>query len=236
MGEGLTHRDITELLRVLIGLFLAREGKVARVGANQFIHWVQGDPRQTIAPDVYTLPGVPADTEIECWKVWETGIVPSFAVEVVSRSVKKDYADAIARYRELGVAEVIIFDPKATRASTRRVRWQVYRRVKGRGLVRVDVSNEDRVKSKQLGCWLRMVGKDASLRLRVATGPKGEEIFPTEAEAAAEAREAEAEARAAEAEARAEAQAEADARAKAEAKAARLLAELEELKRRLASN
>jgi hypothetical protein len=278
MGEGLTHRDIAELARQQIARFLAQQGTIACVGANQFIYWVQGDPRKTMAPDVYVLPGVAPDTEIDCWKVWETGIAPSFGLEVVSRAVKKDYADVLARYRELGVLEGILFDPKATKASTKRVRWQVYRRIKGRGLVRVEVSNEDRIKSKQLGCWLRMVGKGAALRVRVATGPKGDELFPTEAEAETKAREAETKAREVEAKARAEAQAraeaeaearaaaearaqdeaaarvaaearareeaaarakeaaaraeEAAARAEAEAKIARLLAELEELRRR----
>jgi Uma2 family endonuclease len=218
MGEGLGHRKTAELLRILLDLFLAHQRKVACVGANQFIYWVQGDPKKTVAPDVYVLPGVPADTDIDCWKVWETGIVPSVVVEVVSRSVKKDYVDAIERYRELGVLEVIVFDGKATKSSPRRVRWQIFRRIKGQGLVRVEVSNEDRVQSRQLGCWLRMVGKGSSLCLRVGLGPKGDELLPTEAEAEAKAR----------------AQVEAKAR-EAEAEAARLRKELEELKQRLAS-
>jgi Uma2 family endonuclease len=228
MGEGLTHRETAELLRILLKLFLAHEGKVARVGANQFIYWVQGEPSKTVAPDIYVLPGVPADTEIDCWKVWETSVVPSVVVEIVSRSVKKDYVEAIARYRELGVLEVIVFDPKATKGSTKRVRWQVYRRVKGRDLVLVESSNEDRVQCKQLGCWIRMVGKGASVSLRVGLGPKGDELLPTEAEAATKAREGEAKARA-------QAEAEAKARAQAEVEVARLQRENEELKRRLAS-
>jgi Uma2 family endonuclease len=224
MGEGLTHRNTAELLRVLLALFLAHQRKVACVGANQFIYWVQGDPKKTVAPDVYVLPGVPADTPIDCWKVWETGIVPSVVVEVVSRSVKKDYVEAIERYRELGVLEVIVFDAKATPRSSKRVRWQIYRRIKGQGLVRVESSNEDRVQSKQLGCWIRMIGKDDALRLRVGLGPKGDELLPTEAEAADKARQAEAKARA-EAEAKAR-QAEAKARqAEAEVTAARARAQ-----------
>ena len=220
MGEGLGHRKTAELLRILIELFLAHERKVACVGANQFIYWVEGDPKKTVAPDVYVLPGVPADTDIDCWKVWETGIVPSVVVEVVSRSVKKDYVEVIERYRELGVPEVIVFDGKAPKGSPRRVRWQIFRRIKGQGLTRVEVSNEDRVQSRQLGCWIRMVGTGASQRLRVALGPRGDELLPTEAEAEAKARVG----------------AEARARAEAEAEIARLRKENEALKRRLASS
>jgi Uma2 family endonuclease len=213
MGEGLGHRRTAEFLRILLELFLAHQRKVACVGANQFIYWVQGDPTKTVAPDVYVLPGVPADADIDCWKVWETGIVPSVVVEVVSRSVQKDYVEAIERYRKLGVLEVIVFDARAPKGSPRRVRWQIFRRIKGQGLVRVEASNEDRVQSKQLGCWIRMVGKGASLCLRVALGPKGDELLPTEAEAEAKAR-AQAEAKTREAEAKARAQAEAETRAR----------------------
>jgi Uma2 family endonuclease len=227
MPESTLQREISEVLRPLLQRFLTQQGIVARVGASQFIYWVQGDPRISVGPDFYVLPGIQPGTEYECWKVWETGVVPSFALEIVSRLVKKDYVDVIARYADLGVPEVIIFDPKAGRASSKRVRWQVFHRIKSRGLVRVEVSNEDRVKSKQLGCWLRVVGKGSSLRVRVATGPKGEDLFPSaEEEADARARaENQARARAEEARARAEAEA-AEARARAEAEtAARRLAE-----------
>jgi Uma2 family endonuclease len=228
MGEGLLHREIAEVLRLLLQRFLTQQGAVARVGANQFIYLVQFDAEKSVAPDVYVLPGVTLDTSIQCWKVWETGIVPSFALEVVSRSRKKDYDEVIRRYAALGVQEVVIFDPspRVGRGSSRRVRFQIYRRVKSRGLVRVEVTNEDRIKSNVLDCWLRVVGNGEQLRLRVATGPKGEQLFPTEAEEALSKAEAaiaraDAEQRARRAEA---ARAEAEA-ARAEAEAARAEAE-----------
>jgi hypothetical protein len=222
MGEALLHRDIAEVTRILMQRFLTLQGVVARVGANQFIYFVQGNPEKTVAPDVYVLPGVTLDTSIDCWKVWETGIVPSFALEVVSRSVKKDYDEVLRRYAELGVEEVVFFDPspRIGHGSSRRVRFQIYRRIKGRGLVRVEVTNEDRIKSKVLGCWLRRVGSGEQLRLRIATGPNGEHLFPTEAEEAlakAEAATAKAEATAATAEAEQRARLAATARADAEA-------------------
>jgi hypothetical protein len=39
MGESLHHRDIAELLRLLLQRFLSLTSRVARVGANQFIYW-----------------------------------------------------------------------------------------------------------------------------------------------------------------------------------------------------
>ena len=77
-----------------------------------------------------------------------------------------------------------------TPTSKTRLRWQVFRRVAKRGLVRVDVSQGDRVKSKVLRAWLRAVGSDSGVRIRIAEGENGEDLFPTEAEAERAAREA----------------------------------------------
>jgi hypothetical protein len=137
-----------------------------------------------VAPDLYVLPGVAPGTRVRTWKkVWETGIVPSFALEVVSSDVDKDYVEAPRDYADLGVHELVIYDPDAGRAPDR-VRWQVYRRVARRGLVRVEADAGDRVRSRVLGCWLRVVGTGEDARLRVATGPQGDVLFPTRAEAA----------------------------------------------------
>jgi hypothetical protein len=71
------------------------------------------------------------------------------------------------------------------------VRWQVFRRTSKRGLVRVDVSNGDRVKSRVLKAWLRAVGSGDAVRIRIAEGERGDQLFPAEAEAEREAKEAE---------------------------------------------
>ncbi|MEO7328670.1 MAG: Uma2 family endonuclease, partial [Minicystis sp.] len=179
MGETLLHRDIAEVLRLLLQRFADSTGRVGKIGASQFIYWVQFHPEITIAPDVYFLPGVSPTETIDVWKTWETGIVPSFALEVVSKLFKKDYEVAIQRYDDLGVREVVIFDPLAGRPRSRRVRWQLFRRIKDRGLVRVEATDGDRIHTKELGCWLRMVGHGKAIRVRVATGPAGDTLFPT---------------------------------------------------------
>jgi hypothetical protein len=50
--------------------------------------------------------------KIGCWKVWESG-APELAVEIVSRSDEGDrpWQDKLARYRRLGVLELVRFDP-----------------------------------------------------------------------------------------------------------------------------
>lgn len=189
MGEHELQRLIAELLRPMLARFLAERGIVAHAGADQFIYWGEGDPFRRLAPDVYVLPNVDQDVVISSWKTWETGIAPSFAFEVASDSFEKDYDDNPALYAELGVRELVIFDPHARISSrSRRVRWQVYRRIARRGLVRVEVSQGDRVRSKVLGAWLRAVGEGDGVRVRLALGADGADLYPTEAEAERAAR------------------------------------------------
>lgn len=184
MGEGSLQRFITELLREQIERWLLQQKKPWFVGANQFIYWKQFDPSTKLAPDVFILPGVKPRISIESWKTWETGIIPPLAIEVVSQDHLKDYRDGPSRYDELGVKELIIFDPDFETQRSERWRFQVFRRVGKRGLLRIENTNAERVQSRVLGCWLRSVGADPEMvRLRLATGPEGETIFPTDAEA-----------------------------------------------------
>lgn len=223
MGEDALQRFIAELLRPLIAAWLIAAGRKTFVGADQFIYLVEGDPTQRIAPDVYVLPGVDPDGAPPCWKLWEIPQGPSLAVEIVSRDFHKDYDDAPVDYARMGARELIIFDPKVTARSRVRVRWQVYRRVARRGFRLIEKSNEDRVFSRELGCFLRMVGEGPSARLRLASGPRGDALVPTAEEREAEARSREAEARSREAEARSR-------EAEALAEVARLKAELAALR------
>jgi Uma2 family endonuclease len=180
-GEDILQRWITELLRPLLERYLGEHGVKAFVGADQFIYWKQHDAHRRVAPDVYVLPGVAPGTHVRSWKTWEAGIVPSFALEVVSLDWEKDYAEILPRYAELGVKELVVFDP-AWEGRTGRFRWQLHRGLARRGLVRVETTNADRVRSKVLGAWLRVVGEDLEQRVRIATDPAGDVLVPTSEE------------------------------------------------------
>lgn len=182
VGEELLQRLILEVLRPLVERWLREQGRTALVGADQFIYWEQFNPRKALAPDVYVLDGVDPDTPVTAWKVWETGVVPSFCFESVSADRLKDYEEAPKRYAELGVEELVLFDPHAEESGSR-VRWQVYRR-SGTELLRVEESDADRVRSDVLGCWLRQVGEGAVARVRLAVGEDGSELLPTDEERA----------------------------------------------------
>src|SRR3990172_6281667 len=158
VGEDMLQRWIIELLRPLLQWWLTRRGIKAFVGADQFIYWRQHDPHARVSPDLYVLPGVDPRTRVRTWKIWQDRGVPSFAFGVGSQDWEKDYTEVPARYAALGVAEVVIFDPECA-AHPEGVRWQVFRRVGKRGLLRVEVTRADRVRSRALRCWLRTVGE-----------------------------------------------------------------------------
>lgn len=180
VGEDILQRWIMELLRPLIEDWLRSEGRETLVGADQFIYYRQFDPHGRVSPDIYVLPNTPVDTHVTAWKVWETGVVPSFALEIASRHYDKDYYTAPRRYDELGTDELIVFDPHfAKRPRGDGLRWQVFRRNETGELVRVEATDDDRVHSEQLGCWLRSVGALQATRVRLATAPGGDTLFPT---------------------------------------------------------
>jgi hypothetical protein len=183
MGEDILQRWIVEMLRPLVERWIAARGELAFVGADQFIYYEQFNSTARVAPDVYVLPGVEPDRYVPIWKTWETGIVPSFAIEVASRRHRKDYEESPTRHDAAGTREFVVFDPWSQhRPRGVGIRWQVYRRESGR-LARVEATDSDRVATQALGCWLRVVGEDKAQRLRLALGPDGEVLFPTGEEA-----------------------------------------------------
>ncbi len=184
MGEDALQRFIAELLRPLVAKWLATSGRRTFVGADQFLYFVEGDPKQRVAPDVYVMPGVDPGLAPPCWKLWELDAPPSFALEIVSQNHRKDYEKLPPVYGRIGVRELVIFDPRATARSRVRVRWQVWRREGARGWKLVERSMADRIESRELGCWLRAVGDGSALRLRLAIGRGGDSLLPTDAELA----------------------------------------------------
>ncbi len=186
MGESILQALISELLRPLIERYLRERGVKAFVGADQFFYIDERDITQRIAPDVYVLPGLDGPREERVWKRWELETPPSFALEIVGRDMGKDYEDSPVAYRALGVRELVVYDPDWTPKSKTRVRWQVWRQVKKRGLVSVLKSNDDRIESSVLGCWLCVVGEGGARRVRLGVGEFGDTLVLTDAERAYE--------------------------------------------------
>jgi Uma2 family endonuclease len=182
VGQDSLQVLILELLRPLVERWFELREKPTFVGEDQFIYYERFNPKKVVAPDLYVMPGAKPGRRVKSWKVWKTGLVPSFALEVVSSDdPQKDYVEAIERYSELGIDELIVFDPDHGKSDDR-VRWQRYRKLKTRGFVQVESSNGDRLRSRTLGCFLRVVGSGDDARLRLATGAAGDDLVPTEAE------------------------------------------------------
>lgn len=222
MGETGFHHFATNLLIELLSTYLAALERPAFVRGNQFFYYKKGDPRAVVAPDVYVVEGHERHpTQVDNWKTWEPGEDPPvFALEIVSEVYRKDYADTfLERYQQLGVRELVRYDPRGGHRRKREVFAHFVRDDQGQ-LVRRPVFGERVHLVSYEELWLVRHAGDV---LRIAVGPKGSVLWPTAAErAAAEAERADAEAeRAAAAEARA---------AAAEARAAAALAELEALR------
>lgn len=81
------------------------------VGAGKFVYFRANDPGRWLAPDAFVKIGVP-DEDFACWKSWERG-APDLAFEILSPSDSDEpwpLDETIARYHELGVRELVVFD------------------------------------------------------------------------------------------------------------------------------
>lgn len=112
MGESDEHRDEMKDYGIdVLKDHFARERRVY-VSGNNFIYYTKGVPADCVSPDVYVVRGV-AQRQRNVYKVWEEGgRVPCFALEVTSKSTRReDLGDKMARYRdELQVADYFLFD------------------------------------------------------------------------------------------------------------------------------
>ncbi|HET9958217.1 MAG TPA: Uma2 family endonuclease [Polyangiaceae bacterium] len=183
VGEDILQCWMLEELRPLIERWLAERGTPWLVGSDQFIYFEKGQVSKRIAPDIYVLPGVPPNTRIPSWKVWESGIRPSFALEICSQDWQKDYVTAPQLHNEVGTEELIVVDPDHSKRREGH-RFQRFERT-SQGLELRERTQADRVRSRVLGCFIRLVGTEQEPRQHVRLGldPDGEVLFPTQEEA-----------------------------------------------------
>ncbi len=114
MGETDQHRDELAYYAVDVLRHHFREAPDVYVSGNNFVYWVEGDPRTVVSPDTYVVRGVPGHPR-EIFKVWEEGgHRPGFVLEITSKKTRReDTGRKLARYRdELRVPEYFLFDPR----------------------------------------------------------------------------------------------------------------------------
>ena len=93
---------------------LARHFKDRRdvyVSGDLLIYYEEGNPRVSIAPDVFVVFGVEKRERLN-YKLWEEGRAPSFVLEVASPSTwRDDLGRKRSVYARLGVREYWQYDP-----------------------------------------------------------------------------------------------------------------------------
>src|SRR5438094_770635 len=82
MAESDLHRkEMTRLIETLDDFFAA--GADVYVSGNLLLYYEEGNPRASVAPDVFVVRGVPK-RDRPIYKLWEEGAPPTVVIEVTS--------------------------------------------------------------------------------------------------------------------------------------------------------
>ncbi len=172
-------------LRTLLYRVLGALGGEHSIGSDQFVYWDPTDPSRCLAPDAFVRLGVP-DSIFGSWKTWERG-VPEVAVEIVSDSDASEASwDAkLLRYQELGVREVVRFDPDETPS----LQLRIWDRVDGELVPRTNAKDGHLCRALSL-YWVVVPARSFPAALRLARDAEGRDLVLTPEEIEARGREA----------------------------------------------
>ncbi len=174
MPETRRHYEIRSDLFQILKLAYAEQ---CSLGSSQYVYWNAADPTRCMAPDLFLRVGEP-DSLFACWKTWERG-APDIAVEIIGDSDSTELAwdEKLAAYLELGVTEVVRFDPVAPADFLR-----LWLRTEG-DLVERELDNPRLAESAVLDLtWVVMKDPRLGRVLRVAADPLGTKLLPTPVE------------------------------------------------------
>ena len=88
-----------------------RDRRDVYVSGDLLIHYEEGNPRVSIAPDIFVVFGVEKRRRLN-YKLWEEGQAPAFVLEVASPSTwREDIGPKRSVYARLGVREYWQYDP-----------------------------------------------------------------------------------------------------------------------------
>jgi Uma2 family endonuclease len=110
MAETEVHfKEMVALVEALVSRF--RDEPDVYVCGNMLLYYVEGDPRFSVAPDVFFVRGIPKKVR-ETYLLWKEGRPPSFVLEVTSRTTRReDLGKKKSLYERLGVEEYFLHDP-----------------------------------------------------------------------------------------------------------------------------
>ena len=193
------ERHLGRLLAYAPPLKRFYRGRGGMVGADLSMHYVKGNRRRTLAPDLFVARKAEARDDRPSYKLWEEP-VPEFVLEDLSPgNWRRDAVDKRVLYRQLGVQEYWMFDETGRRlrddSGARLGMRLVGYRLCGGDYERIPANDAGRLPSEALG--LELCVKDDLLRF---FDPATARYLPTLDEAEDRADESEARAEAAEAE------------------------------------
>ena len=113
-GKPLAEND-AQLTAILYGVGALRvhyrERADVYVSGDLLVYYEEGNPRVSVAPDVFVVFGVEDRMRMH-YKVWEEGKGPDFVLEVASKSTwREDLGPKRGIYAYLGVKEYWLYDP-----------------------------------------------------------------------------------------------------------------------------
>lgn len=112
MAETERHAMVTMDARQALGWHF-RDRPDVYVGVDMLLYYVEGDPKRSVAPDVFVVLDAPKLPPRDNWLVWaEGGRTPDFVLEITSKATQAvDEGRKRRLYRELGVSEYWQYDP-----------------------------------------------------------------------------------------------------------------------------
>ena len=179
------------------------------VSGDLLLYYEEGNPRVSIAPDIFVVFGVEKRRRLN-YKLWEEGRAPAFVLEVASPSTwREDIGRKRSVYARLGVREYWQYDPLGEHLPARLQGERLTRSGYVRQPAATALDGTLTLRSETLGLELRAApGREMRFRdpatgndLRSYDEEAGERLAEAAARAAAETRAAAAEARVAELEA-----------------------------------
>jgi len=156
-------------------------GDTVLLASDQFLYWDPTDPKKCLAPDIALRLGGPP-LILKSWKTWEHG-APHLGVEIVSDSdaSEQNVEQMLERYRRAAIAEVVRFDPEATKLEPLLRLWDL---IEG-DLVERDPTDPEFARCDALNLfWCTPADPEHGPTLRLARDALGTELLPTSREVA----------------------------------------------------
>ena len=127
-GKPLAENDF-QLVAILYAIDVLRtryaECKDVYVSGDLLIYYEEGNPRASVAPDVFVVFGA-EDRLRMTYKLWEEPKGPDFVLEVASRSTwRDDVGPKRSVYARLGVREYWLYDPRGEYLSPGLQGWRL---------------------------------------------------------------------------------------------------------------